>query len=647
MRKSVSDGLTSLRVSLVLSAMALLQADLAAAVFTVDNSADVGLGSLRQAVLEANLHPGEDTIFVNPALNGATIELFAPLPALTEKVAINNPGRLTIRYVSLNHIFSGGYPIVKENIGTLIFSGTNSYSGGTTINAGAVQGDSWSLKGDIVNQSTVIFDQNSGDGIYAGNITGNGALIKVGGRKLTLTGVNSYAGGTVINEGLLEGDTDSLRGNVANNSALIFDQAFKGTFAGNVSGTGSLTKFGPGTLILTGSNTYTGMTIVSEGVLQGNTRSLPTNIVNGSTVIFDQPFDGVYGGKINYAGTVIKEGAGTLTLTGANSYTGRTVVNQGALRGNSISLQGNIINNSAVIFDQATDGTYSASLSGSGALTKAGRGSLTLTSSNAFAGPTTVLDGRLSVFLPFNSSVNILGGTFAPAGSTAWVTPSLQLGGPPAAPTGSLDVGSGAVIVNFPAGGSDPSSIVRQQIIAGRGGVSIVGDWSGRGITSSAAAATNRNSAGARSVAYANNGKLPLGPYFSYRGSSLDDTSILITFTRTGDANLDGVVNDADVTIVSATYAPGISQPFWSYGDFDYNGFVDDDDVTLLNAFYDPLALPFAQTDSLSAQTSGLLTPVASVPEPAGCLLVAAAAVAALGMEARKRCVAPRKKTAT
>jgi hypothetical protein len=61
----------------------------------------------------------------------------------------------------------------------------------------------------------------------------------------------------------------------------------------------------------------------------------------------------------------------------------------------------------------------------------------------------------------------------------------------------------------------------------------------------------------------------------------VDDPSILLAFTCTRDANFDGLVNDDDVTIMGATYAPGVPQPAWALGDFDYNGFVDDDDVTL------------------------------------------------------------------
>ena len=69
-------------------------------------------------------------------------------------------------------------------------------------------------------------------------------------------------------------------------------------------------------------------------------------------------------------------------------------------------------------------------------------------------------------------------------------------------------------------------------------------------------------------------------------------TSLLIAYTRTGDANLDGLVTDDDVTIVGASYAPGVPNGAWALGDFDYNGFVDDDDITLLGAFYDQRRAP-------------------------------------------------------
>jgi hypothetical protein len=130
------------------------------------------------------------------------------------------------------------------------------------------------------------------------------------------------------------------------------------------------------------------------------------------------------------------------------------------------------------------------------------------------------------------------------------------------------------------------------------------------GITSSAAAAAVASEPEARSMGYAQNATKPLGLKVKFRGEPVDDTSILVAFTRTGDANLDGVVNDDDVSIVGATYAPGVSQPAWALGDFDYNGFVNDDDVTLLGAFYDPSAVPLI----LPAPQS--TTGVSAVPEP-------------------------------
>jgi hypothetical protein len=137
------------------------------------------------------------------------------------------------------------------------------------------------------------------------------------------------------------------------------------------------------------------------------------------------------------------------------------------------------------------------------------------------------------------------------------------------------------------------------------------------GITSSAAAAANAEEPESRSVGYAENRDLPLGPYTNFYGQAVDDTSVLIAYTRTGDANLDGVVDDMDVTIVGATYAPGVPQPHWAVGDFDYNGFVDDADVTLLGALYDPSAAPLIAPEPPSAAAT-----VAAVPEPGAIALV-------------------------
>ncbi len=78
-------------------------------------------------------------------------------------------------------------------------------------------------------------------------MSGTGLLTKSGAGTLTLTGVNNYVGGTTVTAGTLQGDTTSLQGNIVNNAAVVFDQAVAGTYAGAMSGTGSLTKNNAGT----------------------------------------------------------------------------------------------------------------------------------------------------------------------------------------------------------------------------------------------------------------------------------------------------------------------------------------------------------------------------------------------------------------
>ena len=174
--------------------------------------------------------------------------------------------------------------------------------------------------------------------------------------------------------------------------------------------------------------------------------------------------------------------------------------------------------------------------------------------------------------------------TLLPAGGTSVVT-SLTLG------TGAtLDIGNNAVVVDY--NGASPSATLRQWILSGRGGPGLGASWNGPGITSSAVVQANAAEPESRSIGYAVNASLPLGAYTTFRGVPVDDTSVLIAYTRTGDANLDGVVNDDDATVLGASYAPGVANAVWALGDFEYNGFVDDDDATLLGVFYNPAASP-------------------------------------------------------
>ena len=163
--------------------------------------------------------------------------------------------------------------------------------------------------------------------------TGSGSLTKQGSGLLALNGANTYTGGTTVSGGTLQGNARSLQGNILNNAAVQFDQAGVGTYAGSMSGSGSLTKLNNGVLVLSGANSYTGGTTVSAGTLQGNTQSLQGAIVNQAAVVFDQAAAGTYAGNLSGAGSLTKVGGGTLALSGVNSYTGGTFVGSGGLLG--------------------------------------------------------------------------------------------------------------------------------------------------------------------------------------------------------------------------------------------------------------------------------------------------------------------------
>jgi hypothetical protein len=175
--------------------------------------------------------------------------------------------------------------------------------------------------------------------------------------------------------------------------------------------------------------------------------------------------------------------------------------------------------------------------------------------------------------------------TLLPGGGEVNVLTSLNL-----TSGATLDINDNALVIDY--SGDSPAAAIRAAILSGRGGSGLGAGWNGTGITSSAAAAANATDPETRSIGFADNGSLPLGAYTEFRGHPVDPTSILIAYTRTADANLDGLVDDADATILGAAYDPATANGVWALGDFDYSGFVDDVDATLLGALYNPQPSP-------------------------------------------------------
>jgi fibronectin-binding autotransporter adhesin len=313
---------------------------------------------------------------------------------------------IAVREGNFSGTIGGAGQLTKTGTGTLVLSGANTYSGGTTVSGGILQGTSTSLQGAIANNANVTFDQGF-TGTYAGAMSGSGSLTKSGTGTLVLAGTNIYSGGTTVSGGILQGNTASLQGNILNNASVVFEQATNGTYGGTMSGAGMLTKTGAGTLILGGSNSYSGGTIVSGGILQGTTANLQGNIRNNASVVFNQATSGTYAGSLSGTGSVVIQGGGVVNLIGTNSYIGGTTISGTTAQGNSASLQGNILNNGSVVFNQTTAGTYAGAMSGSGGMTLQGGGILGMTGSSTYTGPTTVSGSTLVVNGSLASTVTL------------------------------------------------------------------------------------------------------------------------------------------------------------------------------------------------------------------------------------------------
>jgi T5SS/PEP-CTERM-associated repeat protein/autotransporter-associated beta strand protein len=173
-------------------------------------------------------------------------------------------------------------------------------------------------------------------GSGTGTLTMNGGLVTVGGT-LSQGGngtINLNSGGTLQ---IGTGTTGGVLGVAAltNNGTLIFNRSNASTYSGSISGTGAVTKQGGGTLTLDGANSYSGLTTISGGTLQvgnsGTTGSIAGNVVNNSTLIFNRSDASTYSGIISGTGAVTKQGAGTLTLTGTTSSWTNAIVMDHAL----------------------------------------------------------------------------------------------------------------------------------------------------------------------------------------------------------------------------------------------------------------------------------------------------------------------------
>lgn len=270
---------------------------------------------------------------------------------------------------------------------------------------------------------------------FNGTLSGNGGLFVVGGGSVTLTGNNTYAGNTYIEDSTLlqlgnGGSTGRILGNVLNDGVLSFNQSGNVTFPGQISGLGIVWQQGPGTLYLTGSNSYTAGTLVTGGTLGVGSESalgsgnitLDGGTLETTSALQDNKsfFIGPNGGTLNtdghtdtFSGNIIPmnstidggvtiTGGGTTILSGKNTYSGGTTINgytslqigNGGMGGN---LPGNVVDNGALAFNSAGNIVVPGTISGYGMLWQQGPGLLTLTGGNSYQSGTTIAGGTLGV----------------------------------------------------------------------------------------------------------------------------------------------------------------------------------------------------------------------------------------------------------
>ncbi|WP_122017404.1 fibronectin-binding autotransporter adhesin ShdA [Salmonella enterica] len=267
----------------------------------------------------------------------------------TGDVTIAESATLALSQGTLDNNVTGEGQIVKSGSDELIVTGDNNYSGGTTISGGTLTADhADSLgSGDIDNSGVL----KVGEGELENILSGSGSLVKTGTGELTLSGDNSYSGGTTITGGTLTADhADSLgTGAVANNGVL---QVGEGELKNTLSGTGSLVKIGTGELTLNGDNDYSGGTTITGGTLiAASVNALGSGDIDNSGVL--QVGEGELKNTLFGSGSLVKTGTGELTLSGDNTYSGGTTISGGTLIAANVNAlgSGDIDNSGTLILD--------------------------------------------------------------------------------------------------------------------------------------------------------------------------------------------------------------------------------------------------------------------------------------------------------
>lgn len=295
----------------------------------------------------------------------------------TDPDAVAAPGDST---QTNNHVGSGSIPasdlVYAEALASKYVIGLYT-SSSVTHNAGVSRAP-WSTDPNFY-----LSGQNDGNGDYSIGLGFDIGKLDIG-ESITLS--YQYIFGTDIEKAVEESGAGGPRNIAEGETHTVDDLA-----SGNVN-----PVFEGGTLTVTSASVLaTGLTLST-----------------GGGTIDTQNVAAVITGNITGTGGLVKAGAGTLVLTGNNNYTGGTTVSGGTLIGNTASISGNVTNNSVLIFDQGTDGTFTGAISGTGSFIKSGAGTLHIGGDVSLSNPTAeVLEGKLVVNTDISGSQVSVNGT--------------------------------------------------------------------------------------------------------------------------------------------------------------------------------------------------------------------------------------------
>ena len=230
---------------------------------------------------------------------------------------------------------SAGSATVTNTNGTVSFAGSAS-AGTASITSSGPTGLT-AFSGGAAAGSATLTSGSGGKTSFTGSSTGGQArLVTLVGSFVDISGLTTsgMTAGSIEGPGTYRLGSKQLTVGTGNASSLMSGAIVDGGDSGGTGG--SLVKAGAGTLILSGNSTFTGSTTISGGTLQigntGTTGSLLGTIVNNGALVFNRTNQTIVSNVISGSGTLTQNGTNLLVLTGANTYSGGTIVSRGGLQ---------------------------------------------------------------------------------------------------------------------------------------------------------------------------------------------------------------------------------------------------------------------------------------------------------------------------